>query len=225
MNELELIGGARIGIANASYPFAVLKVKKELLELNVSIMGNLVFLPGDIISLEPYKQFSKFGVGIKINHKVAAYKSNLIFWTRKDPDWVIQQITSTGFTGSTDSPSSILSRSVTEKQQQGAYPLKKTHAIGIVVLWNLLIISGICQFILSGMQDMTTITTAAFVAMAMLFCTALLLLLSQNFRAFLLKPGRVRDDIKRMAIFIMIITGFMMLNFGIITPLVAPSNH
>lgn len=52
MNELKLTGGARIGMANATFPFATLKVNKDRLELNASIVGNIVFQPSDIISIE-----------------------------------------------------------------------------------------------------------------------------------------------------------------------------
>jgi len=54
MNEnYTLTGGARIGRANATYPFANLFVDKDVLKINSSIVGNLVFKPQDIISIEP----------------------------------------------------------------------------------------------------------------------------------------------------------------------------
>ena len=52
MNEkFTLTGGARIGSSNATYPFADLYVDKEILKLNASIIGNLIFEAKDIISI------------------------------------------------------------------------------------------------------------------------------------------------------------------------------
>ena len=72
MNELQLTGGARIGMANATFPFATLKVNKDKLELNASIVGNLTFQASDIISIEPYTMIPILGQGIKINHKTSS---------------------------------------------------------------------------------------------------------------------------------------------------------
>ncbi|MCD0471932.1 hypothetical protein [Flavobacterium sp. JAS] len=49
MNErFTLTGGARIGRANASYPFAKLDVDKNVLKIDASIVGNLIFQAKDI---------------------------------------------------------------------------------------------------------------------------------------------------------------------------------
>ena len=86
MNEkFTLTGGARIGSSNATYPFANLYVDKEILKLNASIIGNLIFEPKDIISIEPYVSIPLIGQGIKINHRVEKYNSKVIFWTFKRP--------------------------------------------------------------------------------------------------------------------------------------------
>ena len=97
MNELKLTGGARIGMANATWPFATLKVSRNKLELNASIVGNLVFQPSNIKSIEPYTQIPLIGQGIKINHNVDSYKEKVIFWTFKKPETVINEIKQVGF--------------------------------------------------------------------------------------------------------------------------------
>ena len=97
MTELNLTGGARIGMANATWPFASLKVTKERLDLNATIVGNLVFRPEDIVSIEPYYMIPILGQGIKINHRIPKYKEKVIFWTFKNPNEVIRQIKQTGF--------------------------------------------------------------------------------------------------------------------------------
>jgi len=81
MVEIKKTGGARIGMANATWPFATLKANKDRLELNATIIGTLVFKPNDIISIEPYGLIPFIGRGIRINHRVDKYKSKVIFWT------------------------------------------------------------------------------------------------------------------------------------------------
>ena len=46
MNTFEATGGARIGKANATWPFAKIKADKNKLELNASIIGNLILGQG-----------------------------------------------------------------------------------------------------------------------------------------------------------------------------------
>jgi hypothetical protein len=81
MHELQLTGGARIGMVNATFPFATLKVNKDQGGLNVSIVGNLTFQASHIISIEPYTMIPILGQGIKINYEVTNYKERVIFWT------------------------------------------------------------------------------------------------------------------------------------------------
>lgn len=102
MKELKLTGGARVGMFNASFPFATLKVNQDRLELKVSMIGKLIFQVSDIISIEPYTIIPLIGQGIKINHTVADYKQQVIFWTFKNPRALIRQIEATGFIGERD---------------------------------------------------------------------------------------------------------------------------
>ncbi|MCB0838082.1 MAG: hypothetical protein KDD99_15525, partial [Bacteroidetes bacterium] len=95
--ELKLTGGARIGRMNASFPFANLVVSPRKIELNAGLIGNLVFQPSDIISIDPYVMIPVLGQGIRIHHRVSNYKEKVIFWTFQDPKKVIGQIRETGF--------------------------------------------------------------------------------------------------------------------------------
>jgi hypothetical protein len=117
MNEIKLTGGARIGMANATFPFATLKVSKDRLELNASIIGSLVFQPQDIISVETYSQIPIIGQGIKINHRVSNYKQKVIFWTFKNPKEVLNQIKGTGFLNSINSEISTTDQQIIGKQK------------------------------------------------------------------------------------------------------------
>jgi hypothetical protein len=216
MNELQLTGGARIGMANASFPFATLKVNKDRLELNASIVGNLTFQASDIISIEPYTMIPILGQGIKINHKVSNYKERVIFWTFKDPNSVVRQIQETGFLNNQNMSEQKIDRTIIEKQAQGGFPIKKGFAIGAVVVWNLLFLSDIISFFL-GSKEGNPIGNGILAAIGLLFLTALLSLISADFRRLILKDGRDLSDIKKFAIFAMIISGFMLLNLGLLT--------
>lgn len=54
-------------------------------------------------------------------------------------------------------------------------------------------------------------------AIGILFVTALFSLISLDFRRLILKEGRELNDIKKFAIFVLTVSGFMLLQMGIIT--------
>ncbi|MGM0479259.1 MAG: hypothetical protein ACQERC_08545 [Bacteroidota bacterium] len=216
MNEIQLTGGARVGRANMTFTFATLKVNKDRLELNASIVGNLTFQPSDIISIEPYTMIPILGQGIKINHKVSTYKERVIFWTFKDPNSVVRQIQETGFLSNENQSNQKIDRTIIEKQAKGGFPIKKGFAIGAIVVWNLLFLTDIIPFFL-GEREGFPIGNGVLTAIGLLFVTALFSLISSDFRRLILKEGRELSDIKKFAIFAMIISGFMLLQLGIMT--------
>ena len=217
MNELKLTGGARIGMVNATFPLATLKVNEDRLELN-SLIGNLVFQPSDIISIEPYTMIPLLGQGIKINHRVSTYNKKVIFWILGDPNSVIRQIQETGFLDGINISTQQEEWTIIEKQSQGGFPIKKGFAIGAIIVWNLLFLIDIIPFF-QGKTDGLPMGNGTLAALGLLFLTTLLSLTSANFRQLILKEGRELKDIKALAIFILIISGFMLLNLGIITML------
>ena len=208
MEKFEITGGARIGSSNATWPFATLKVSQGKLELNASIVGNLVFQPKDIISIEPYAKSTFLSKGLKINHLITNYDSEVIFWTFNDPLEVINQISETGFFDNTNSTTD----SITIQQQQGlgGFPIKKNVAIGIVVVWNLLFL---IDFVGTGASGKKTIPigTGMTIAVALLFLVSVLTLKSKDFSKLILKEGKEIGDIKRFLYFIILISGFMSL--------------
>ena len=214
MNEIKLTGGARIGRANATFPFATLKVNKDRLDLNASIIGNLTFQPSDIISIEPYTLIPILGQGIKINHNVSSYKEKVIFWTIKDPNSVVRQIRETGFLNNLNTLENKIDRTIIEQQTKGGLPIKKGFAIGAIVGWNVLFLTDFVPFFLRK-TDGLLVGNGVLSAIGLLFLTALLSLISADFRRLILKDGRELNDIKKFAIFAMIISGFMLLQMGL----------
>ena len=216
MNEkYTLTGGARIGMANASFPFADLYVDKQILKINASIVGNLVFQPKDIISIKPHKSFTLIGNGIKINHRIENYNSEVIFWTLKNPNSVIAEIEKTGFLQNINSEISQNDLEIIKRQNEGGFPIKKSVAIFFVVAWNLLFISDIIPFIFSKKTEGSPIGIGMNIAIGLIFSSSILAIVSEKFRKIILKENRNFDDIKKFAYFIALISGIMFVAFSI----------
>jgi len=217
MTKLNLTGGARVGMANATWPLASLKVDKDRLDLNATVVGNLTFRPEDVISIEPYYMIPIIGQGVKINHRIQKYKDKVIFWTLKNPNEVIRQIEQTGFL---DNSSSEISQEdselIAQRQKQGGFPIKTPFAIAIVVIWNILFLK---DFLSSTSSDSNGIPfgNGVISALGLVFLTCLLTLISKGFRKIILKEGRELQDISKFLYFIMFICGFMLFTFLMIS--------
>ena len=209
MERFEITGGARIGIANASWPFATLKVSKEKLEVNASIVGNLVFGPSDVVSIKPYTVLPLIGQGIKINHRVDSYNQNVIFWTFKDPSVVINQIMQVGFLDKSYDDNLIDEPSVIEQQQKGGFPIKKSVAIGIIVVWNMLLLLDVVRFVTSDGKG-TILGVGAIAAVWGILFMAVLSFLSKGFSKLFLKEGRSASDINKFLYLLIFICCFIL---------------
>ena len=210
-----MTGGARIGKANASYPFADLYVDKEILKINASIVGNLMFQPKDIISIEPYTFIPLIGQGIKINHRIENYNPKVIFWTFKDPNSVIGEIKKTGFLQNLNSEISSSDLEIIKKQNEGGFPLKKSVAIFFIIAWNLLFLSDIIPFFLKGGTEGSPIGNGMILAVGLIFASSILAITSEIFRKIILKENRNFEDIKKFAYFIALISGIMFISFTV----------
>jgi len=206
-----LTGGAKIGNANASFPFANLSVDKDVLKINASFVGNLIFQPKDIISIEPYTKIKLFGQGIKINHRIGTYNSTVIFWSFKTPDYVISEIKKVGFLDNINNIESNAEASIIRRQEQGGFPIKKPVAIIFVVLWNILFLSDIIPFFLHLNNERNLIGNGVRMAIGLLLITSLLTLISGGFRKMILKEGVYLDDIYRFVMFIIFVSSLMLI--------------
>lgn len=212
MKQFRLTGGARIGRAKATYPFADLYVDENTLKINASLVGNLIFQPQDIIMIKPYSAIPLIGQGIKILHRVENYKQNVIFWTMKDPEFVISQIKQTGFLEKANFPLTEKEQQIIRQQRQGGFPLKPFFPVVFIILWNILLLYDILPFFLQQRSD-GPFGFGICIALGLLFLTALMTLVSAGFRKLVLKEGRDLGDIKKFAIFILLISGIMFTAF------------
>ena len=212
MTQLNLTGGARIGMANATWPFASLKVNKDRLDLNATIVGNLIFRPDDIISIEPYYMIPIIGQGIKINHRIPKYKDKVIFWTFKNPNEVINQIRQTGFLDNTSNSDNVTDNEIIkERQKQGGFPIKIPFAIAVVVIWNILFLLDFLDFFNENKEGIP-LGNGVKMALGFVLITSILTLISSGFRKLVLKEGRELKDISKFLYFIIFICGFMLIN-------------
>jgi hypothetical protein len=209
----KLTGGARIGLTNATYPFADLYVDKNTLKINASLVGNLVFQPQDIISIKPYTSIPLIAQGIIIDHRVENYNSNVIFWTLKNPEAVINEIESTGFLDNKNAVNIPRDSTIVQQQIKGGFPLKSFVPVFIIIAWNALFLSDFFPIFRNDTSPPTFPGPGVCSALGLVFIFALLTLVSADFRRFILKDGRTFEDIKKLAIFIMIVTGFMLTIF------------
>lgn len=211
--KFTLTGGARVGLANATYPFADLYVDKEILKINASIVGTLVFRPKDVISIEPYSEFPIIGNGIKINHRVENYDSEVIFWTLKKPSAVLTEIEKTGFLQNTNSELTASDVEILQKQSEGGFPIKKQVAVFYIVAWNFLFLCDIIPFFLKGDLTGSPMGIGMNLAIGLLFASSILALVSEKFRIIIMKENRNFDDIKKFVYFLALVSGLLFVVF------------
>lgn len=210
MNELKATGGARIGMANATWPFATLTVNKDKLELNATILGNFVFRPTDIISIEAYTTMPVVGKGIRIHHRVNNYNSKIIFWTFGSPSALIESIHQTGFLNSSSPRSIEFDEEISFAQSKGGFPIKTAAAVIIVIIWNVLFMMDFIR-LFDKKSEGSPLGLGSQLAMGFIFLTCVLLLISSPFRRLILKEGRTIKDIKKFILFTMFIVGCMLI--------------
>jgi hypothetical protein len=205
MYDIEETGGAKIGLAHATWPFAKLTVNKNQLRLSASIIGNLYFRPADIMSIEPSSLFS--GAGIKINHRVNGYSKKVIFLTTGGRN-LIKQIEETGFLTNTSPIPAEVEAEIAKYQLSGSFAMKWSAVIVFVVMWNLLFLGDQLGYF-GHTNNHIPMGIGAQLALAFAFLFALAILISEPFSRIVLKDGRTAREIRSFLFFLMMITGFM----------------
>jgi len=129
-----------------------------------------------------------------------------------DPKFVISEIKKTGFLEKTNFPSTEKDLTIVQQQKQGGFPLKPFVKIIFTIIWYPLFLYDFIPFFW-GNKEGKPFGTGVCTALGLLFTTALLTLISGDFRKLILKEGRTLDDIKKSAIFILLISGIMFTAF------------
>ncbi|MFK8057960.1 MAG: hypothetical protein AB8F78_17670 [Saprospiraceae bacterium] len=205
MSNLRLNGKATIG-ASGPYPMAILVVNRERLEVNIPAHDNLVFQPSDILSIYPIEALSSSVTALKIEHTVASYEEELLFWTTEDARIASIQIQAIGFLDKDNIAGKKINKEILKKQAGNGNPVKKwfEHAVTVVLLVHLALI------LLFSIFGQTYPRLFGKPILSMYFCillTAVVSLLSPAFRRHILKKGRDLDDIKNFCIFTILVSG------------------
>lgn len=77
MRRKTYLGGVRVGLANASFPFAKLIIEGENIII-LSIFGSVYFHKTDILEIK--REQGLISQGIKLTHNVQGYNKNICFW-------------------------------------------------------------------------------------------------------------------------------------------------
>jgi hypothetical protein len=207
MNEFKERGGVRIGRATASWPLATLMVSRDKLEVNAGMIGNLVFRSQDIIAI---REEGTLGRGLRISHRVSTYNETVVFSTFGDTGELLRKIERTGFLNNESSLSAVDDAAITKAQASGARPVKTAAWISLVVIWN---VCFAYDFISAYNDPSIRLPGVGIVtALSCAFVTCLLLLILEPFRILVLKEGRTLAHVRSFTIFMVVITGILMLS-------------
>ncbi|MBS1599702.1 MAG: hypothetical protein JST75_15860 [Bacteroidetes bacterium] len=211
MDQLQLTGGARIGLLHASWPFSRLTVTKDRLDLSASLIGTFSFTRDQIISIEPCGVIPLLNRGIRINHTVVNYNERIIFTCGMAPEKIIEKIRESGFM---DQPASAIDpqikNDVMEQQKQGGFPIKVPVAISVVVIWiTLFFIDGINY--LRNEQNPFPFGKGILLAIGFLLIVSTLTLFSRGFQKMILKDVRDIKEVNRFLYFVIMLCGFMLI--------------
>jgi hypothetical protein len=170
-DEISFLGGARIGLANATWPFATLKAKKNKVTLRVLIFGTYSFSPEQVVNLETFRR------GVLIQHNVAEYPKHIVFWSVKNPVAVIEDVLSLGF----------LCKGVVGKKRSGL-SLKLFPLFTFFLLLNLIFFYFDSMGLIVHSRHPLGIIDFFFLGLVLLFC--LCLKYSKAFAKIFLNRGR-----------------------------------
>ncbi|MBX3085818.1 MAG: hypothetical protein KF716_29540 [Anaerolineae bacterium] len=96
-SEIVRTGGARIGRANATWPFAKLRCTASELVLDVAILGKYTFAKGSVTRIEKYTSLPVIGQGVRLEHTIADYPARIIFWYLGNTQRLLEEIEAIGF--------------------------------------------------------------------------------------------------------------------------------
>ncbi len=189
-------GGAQLGNARASWPLVQLRITPFVLTIDGGLIGTVVFRPQDVTTLETN------GNTLRIVHTVKEYKQNISFTSAKQASEIVKQIQRSGFLHNPEPVPQEIDRLVRAMQESGAFPVKKSAAIVIGLIWNLLILLPIINFVLG---DMTKVPFREIFILAPAFMLILcvLLLTAKPVQQLILKEGRSAEGGLRPALFFM----------------------
>jgi hypothetical protein len=194
-----ITGGARIGLVNATWPFAKLAVSPSLLRLS-SLQGTYNFAPSDVVSLQSCGSIPIFSRGIRITHARQDYPAKIIFWYLGNPDSVITRIRETGFLPSAPASAEIRWRGI---------PIRWTALVVLILTWYGLFLP---------MKAFAKPPLAlGLVPLLGAFSVCWAITKYPQLQKAILRNGRSVSEIKAFLSLIQTVSGLLIITFGIIS--------
>ncbi|MEM6958169.1 MAG: hypothetical protein AAF411_22345 [Myxococcota bacterium] len=189
-------GGSRVGMVNASWPFAELSVEADQIVLKAAFT-TLRFAPEDVAALEHVQWMPLLAQGVQIRHTRDDIPDRVIFWAFR-PKRVLEAIANAGFTPKADPVD------VPPKQP---FPFRIPFLVAVGLAWNALLIPAIG--LLDGRMN-TAFDSALFIAApAMLALVCLSILLPTPFRTLALRPGVPVSRVRHVLLLVLFIASVM----------------
>lgn len=201
-DSITIIGGARIGCINVTFPFAKLTINKDLLNLKLMFIGNYSFKRSDIISVERYGLIPFFSWGIRINHTCNNYPQKMIFWTfGKNPVKLIEKIYTMGFIDPD------VKNSINNEVKTDGIPVKIIPLAIIIIIWNILLL---LDFVYIFDIQKTGPGIFSFLALICIFIISTSLKCTNSVKKIILKSNRHYSEIQHINNLLILVSGFMM---------------
>jgi hypothetical protein len=202
MEEINIRGGARIGIINATWPLARLVVSPARLTLTC-VLDSYEFLPKDIVSFKPYGAIPFFCSGIRISHARQDYPSKMIFWCLGNPETRISEIRAAGFVPTAPASSEIRWRGI---------PLRWPAIIVFILIWNgLFLLNDKLQY---GFKNHPGLFTLAPLLFAFLVCWGTKK--SPELQKMILREGRSINEVKSLLSLIQTVSAILLVVFVVL---------
>lgn len=199
-SQVRVTGGARIGWLNASWPFASLTASATSIVVAVRMIGTYELRPDDVVALESFGVVPFVGKGVQIVHTRADVPERVVFFSRGDPERLIERIRQTGFAP----------RASAAAMPQRSMPIRLLPIIIPVVAWN-------AALFLDGFGPWTPPPPGPllFLPVPLMFLIAFALPRSSLLQAIVLKPGRSIDEIRGVLNLMLVVSGFMLVVYAL----------
>lgn len=201
MDDVSFRGGSRIGWVNASYPFARLTCTRERLVL--SSFGAHEFTPDQVVSFGTFGSVPLLANGLAIEHNRLDYPARMVFWCPGSRDKVLEEIRRTGF----------VPRGQPVERPRGM-PFRWSFAIGVVLLWNLLLIGNVRDMLDFPPSHRLSFGPGMPAACAMAFLLATGLKLSGRLQRLAIAPGHTLGEVRGMLTLLQMVALPLGLGFG-----------
>lgn len=212
LKEVNVTGGATIGMMRASWPLVTLKCNKERLEIKAFILGRFIFTSADIISIKSIP--SLLGGSVLIQHRVENYNRDIFFHFFGGSEDLIGKIRETGFLNNERTEPGYLDLEIAKSRLNSGFPIKMSAMVVVILIWNLFLLSDVKHFLDNDVKGFVQ-GTGMKMALTFMIAICLVTLTVAPFRKLILKEGRGIDDVKMfLYLIIAIATILLIANFS-----------